>query len=88
MASRKNLKKVIGYISSELLSQAVYVAMNSDRDAAEWNALFERILGINNEVVARGRHKQPGMKASAYFNTLCESFDKEAKEIVAEIQKG
>ena len=88
MASRKNLKKVIGYISSELLSQAVYVAMNSDRDVAVWNALFERILVMNNDFVARVSHKQPGMKASAYFNTLCESFDKEAKEIVAEIQKG
>ena len=70
------------------MSQAVYVAMNSDRDVAEWNALFERILVMNNDFVARVSHKQPGMKASAYFNTLCESFDKEAKEIVAEIQKG
>lgn len=88
MASRKNLKKVIGYISSELLSQAVYVAMNSDRDVAEWNALFEKILLLNNDYVARVSHKQPGMKASEYFNALCKSFDKEAKEIVAEIQKG
>jgi hypothetical protein len=88
MASRKNLKKVIGYISSELLSQAVYVALNSDRDTAEWNALFERILVMNNDYVARVSHKQPGMKASAYFDTLCESFDNEAKAIVAEIQKG
>ena len=88
MASRKNLKKVIGYISSELLSQAVFVALNSERDAAEWNAVFEKILVLNNDYVARVSHKQPGMKASAYFNALCESFDKEAKAIVAEIQKG
>ena len=88
MASRKNLKKVIGYISSELLSQAVYVALNSERDAAEWNALFEKILVLNNDYVARVSHKQPGMKASAYFNALCESFGKDAKAIVAEIPKG
>ena len=88
MASRKNLKKVIGYISSELLSQAVYVALNSDRDAEVWNELFERIIRMNNDYVARVSHKQPGMPAAAYFNTLCSSFDNEAKAIVAEIQKG
>ena len=88
MASRKNLKKVIGYISSELLSQAIIVALNSDREADEWNALFEKIINLNNDYVARVSHKQPGMKASAYFNALCESFDKDAKAIVAEIQKG
>ena len=52
MASRKNLKKVIGYISSELLSQAIYVALNSDREAAEWNQLFENI----NNFLAKAFH--------------------------------
>ena len=88
MASRKNLKKVIGYISDELLSQAIYVSLNSDRDAEAWNELFARIICMNNDYVARVSHKQPGMAASAYFNALCASFNEEAKAIVAEIQKG
>lgn len=88
MASRKNLKKVIGYISSELLSQAIYVAVNSDREPAEWNQLFENIIRLNNDYVARVSHKQPGMSAKKYFDTLCTSFNEDAKAIVAEIQKG
>ena len=88
MASRKNLKKVISYISSELLSQAIFVSVNSDRNLEEWNGLFTRILVMNNDYIARVSHKQPGMPAAEYFNALCASFNAEAKEIVAEIQKG
>ena len=72
MASKKNLKKVIGYISSELLSQAIFVSLNSERNIEEWNTIFTRILVMNND----------------YFNALCTSFNNEAKEIVADIQKG
>ena len=88
MASKKNLKKVIGYISSELLSQAIFVSLNSERNIEEWNTIFTRILVMNNDYIARISHKQPGMSAKDYFNALCSSFNNEAKEIVADIQKG
>lgn len=88
MANRRNLKKVIGYISNELLSQALFVSLNSNRDEAEWNVIYEKIIAMNNDYVARVSHKQPGMAASDYFNALCTSFNNDAKAIVAEIQKG
>ena len=43
---------------------------------------------MNNDYIARISHKQPGMSAKEYFNALCASFNNEAKEIVADIQKG
>jgi hypothetical protein len=43
---------------------------------------------MNNDYIARISHKQPGMSAKDYFNALCTSFNNEAKEIVADIQKG
>ena len=88
MASKKNLKKVIGYISSELLSQAIFVSLNSERNIEEWNTIFTRILVMNNDYIARISHKQPGMSAKDYFNAHSTSFNNEAKEIVADIQKG
>lgn len=88
MASRRRLKKVIAYVSSELLSQAIYVSINSDREVAEWNDLFAKILITNNDYIARVSHQQLGMAAADYYKALCASFEKEAKAIVAEIQKG
>jgi hypothetical protein len=48
-------------------------------------ALFNKIFSLNNEYIARVNHVEPGMPAKKYFNTLCDSFNADAKAVLEEI---
>lgn len=87
MASRKNLKKVITFVVDELATEAFLVSYDAKGDTAAWVDLFNRIFALNNDYIARVSHVEPGMPAKKYFDALCDSFNKDAKEIVAEIEK-
>ena len=86
MASRKNLKKVITFVADELATEAFIVSYDSKGDAEAWVALFNKIFALNREYVARVNHVEPGMPARKYFNTLCDSFNADAKALLDEIK--
>ncbi len=87
MASRKNLKKVISYIVDELATEAFFLSYNSKAETAAWVDLFNKVLALNNEYIARVSHAEPGMPARKYFDALCASFNEEAKALLDEIHR-
>ncbi len=87
MASRKNLKKVIVYIVDELATEAFYLSYGSKAETAEWVDVFNKIFALQNEYVARVSHAEPGLPARKYFDTLCLSFNEEAKALLDEIHE-
>lgn len=86
MASRKNLKKVITYIADNLATQAFFASYNAGDKAESWVTVFDKIFALNREYIARVNHAEPGMPARKYFDTLCASFNEEAKALLDEIQ--
>ena len=87
MASRKNLKKVITFVVVELATEAFFLSYDAQGDTDAWVDLFNRIFSLNNEYIARVNHVEPGMPAKKYFNTLCDSFNADAKEILVDIER-
>ena len=85
MASRKNLKKVITFVVDELATEAFLLSYDAQGDTEAWVALFNKIFSLNNEYIARVNHVEPGMPAKKYFNTLCDSFNADAKALLEEI---
>lgn len=85
MASRRNLKKVITFIVDDLATEAFLMSYDAKGDTAAWVELFNKIFSLNNDYIARVSHVEPGMPAKKYFDTLCDSFNKDAKVILAEI---
>ena len=85
MASRKNLKKVITFVVDELATEAFLLSYDAQGDTEAWVALFNKIFSLNNEYIARVNHVEPGMPAKKYFNTLCDSFNADAKAVLEEI---
>ena len=79
MASKRDLKKVIAFVADELATEAFFVSYDSKGDTASWVAVFNKIFKLRKEYVARVNHVEPGMTAKKYFNTLCDSFNAEAK---------
>ena len=87
MASRRDLKKVIAFVADELATEAFIVSYDSKGDTEAWVAVLNKILKLSKEYIARVNHAEPGMPAKKYFNTLCESFNAEAKAILDEIKE-
>ncbi|MBR5893419.1 MAG: hypothetical protein IKZ37_07280 [Bacteroidaceae bacterium] len=87
MASRKNLKKVITYVADQLATQAFFASYESKADAAEWVDVFNSIFALNKEYVERVSHPEPGLPARKYYDTLCMSFNEEAKVILDSINR-
>lgn len=85
MASRKNLKKVITFIVDDLATEAFLLSYDAKGDTEAWVNLFNKIFSLNNEYISRVNHVEPGMPAKKYFNALCDSFNKDAKAIMAEM---
>ena len=87
MASRRNLKKVITFVVDELATEAFLMSYDAKDDTAAGVDLFNKIFALNNEYVARVSHVEPGVSAKKYFDTLCDSFNKDAKALLEEISK-
>lgn len=87
MASRRNLKKVITFVVDELATEAFFLSYDAEGSTEEWVALFNGIFALNNEYRARVNHVEPGMPARKYFNTLCDSFNAEAKALFDEMNR-
>lgn len=87
MASRKKLKKVITYIADQLATQAFFASYDSKVEATEWIEIFNRIFTLNKEYNTRVSHPEPGLPARKYYDTLCISFNEEAKAILDDITR-
>lgn len=85
MASRKNLKKVITFVVDELATEAFLLSFDAKDNTEDWVNVFNKIFSLNTEYIARVNHVEPGMPAKKYFNALCDSFNADAKAVLAEI---
>lgn len=87
MASRKNLKKVISFIVDELATEAFFRSYDSKAETADWVEIFNRIFALDKDYTMRVSHPEPGLPAKKYFNTLCLSFNEDAKAILDDINE-
>ncbi len=85
MASKKNLKKVITFVADELATEAFIISNGAQNNTDEWIDILNKIFALNVEYIARVNHVEPGVAPKKYFNTLCDSFNAEAKAILATI---
>ena len=71
MANKRNLKHTINYVCGELFAECIAVSQySSNPDNENVNALLRTILTINNDMIKRVSHPEPGMSAKKYYNEL------------------
>lgn len=86
MANKRNLKRNINYVCSELFSEAVAASMNSSKATEEdVNALLASILVIHNDYVRRVSHQEPGLSPKLFYKDLVNNFNKQVSEIVDQV---
>ena len=86
MANKRNLKRNINYVCSELFSEAIAASMYSSKASDEdVKALLASILVIHNDYVRRVSHLEPGLKPKLFYKNLVDNFNKQASEIVDQV---
>lgn len=86
MSNKRDLKRNVNYVCSELFSEVVAASIYSDKVSDEdVKALLASILVIHNDYVRRVSHVEPGMKPKVFFKNLTTSFNKQVSEIVDQV---
>ena len=86
MANKRNLKKRINYICSELFAECVATSIYSTKCSKEDNdALLHSILSIHNDYICRISHPEPGMQPCKYYADLTSNFNSQVSEIIDQI---
>lgn len=84
--NKRDLKKTINYVCSELFAECVAASLYSGKPNEDnTNALLASILNIHSDYLKRVSHSEPGMKSKVYYNCLIKNFNKSVTEIIDQI---
>lgn len=84
--NKRDLKRVINYICSDLFAECVAASLYSGTPNQEnVDTLLSCILKIHNDYIRRVSHPEPGLPPKQYFRNLTESFNKQVGEIIDHI---
>ena len=87
MANKRNLKRTINYICSDLFAEAVAASLYGEKPNKDnIDALLSSILILHNDFLSRVSHPEPGMDKKVYYKAIIEDFNKQASEIIDQIQ--
>ena len=84
--NKRQLKKSVNYICSELFAEGVAASLYSQSaNRANTNALLASVINIQNDFVRRISHPEPGMKAKVFYNQLIKDFNNTVSEVIDQI---
>lgn len=86
MASRKQLKKSIKHICSELFIDCVILRITEQADVAQLESLMQEVIALNTEYIARINHTEKGSER-IFYKKLRSEFTQEANRLSEAIIK-
>jgi len=87
MAKRRELKKAINFLCGELFAECVAVMHYQKKvDQADIDNVMTSILTLQDDMLSRVSHPEPGMKPKDYFKHLRENMATHTDEIVEHIK--
>ncbi len=86
MSNKRDLKKSINYICSDLFAECVAASLyNGNPNEENVNALLKSIIEVHSDFVSRISHPEAGMKGGKFYKTLVAEFDQQVAELVDQI---
>ena len=86
MANKRDLKRTINYITSELFAECVAASLyNGKPDQNEVDGILSAIVMTNTDFIKRVSHPEPGLKQNAYYKQLIIDFNKQTSELIDQI---
>ena len=87
MSSRKNLKKAVNYITSELFAECGALCnLIPNTDVNKLEEIIGDIIELRKEHIARISHTEPG-NTKGFYKKLNEDFAKGVNDIVERLQQ-
>ena len=87
MASRRELKKTVNYISGELFSECLINSMFvPGTDKAKADELMAEIIKMQDEFISRISHTEPG-NVKGFYKKFRSDFNAKVNEIIDAIAK-
>ena len=87
MAKKRELKRSIDYVCSDLFAEAVAASLYGKKINQEnLDALLRVILSVHNDFIRRISHPEPRLPAKAYYKVIINDFNTQVNEIVDHIQ--
>ena len=86
MAKRRNLKRQINYICSDLFAETNAAALYGakvDMDAVD--DTLATILVLRNDFIKRISHPEPGMEAKLFYKSIIKDFNLQVSDIIDKI---
>lgn len=86
MANKRNLKKMINYICSDVFSECMAASIyNGKKGDEDVKAILSSILIVHDSSIRRVSHPEPGMPKKVYYKDLKNKFNAQICEIVDQI---
>lgn len=86
MAKKRELKRTINFICSDLFAEAMAAALYGNKENKESaDDLLSTIIVTRNDFVARISHPEPGMKPHVYYKALIKDFNIQVSDIIDKI---
>ncbi len=86
MANKRDLKREINYICSELFAECVAVSLYAtDTDEENVDSLLRTIMRTHSDYIMRVSHPEPGITPKKYYHILISSFNNDVNNIVDQI---
>ena len=85
MANKRDLKRTINYITSELFAETVAASLYNGTQQADVDGILSSIVMVNEDFIKRVSHPEPGIKPGDYYKSLKADFSKQVCEIIDQI---
>ncbi len=86
MANKRDLKRSIHYITSELFAECVAASLYNGKPEQEAvDGILSAIIMTDTDFIKRVSHPEPGMAQKVYFKDLITQFNKQTGELVDQI---
>ncbi len=86
MANKRQLKRTINYITSELFAEAMAAVIYSDKtNKKEGDGVLASIIIMRDDFISRISHPEPGMTARKYYKALVKNFNSVVSETIDNI---
>ena len=87
MSNKRDLKRTINYICSDLFAECVAASLYSNQKSSTENtdALLTSILLVHSDYVRRISHPEPGIPQKKFYKILIEDFNKQVDELIDQI---
>ncbi len=86
MANKRQLKRTINYITSELFAEAMAAVIYSDKaNKKEGDSILASIILMRDDFISRVSHPEPGMAPKKYYKILVNNFNSVVSETIDNI---